>query len=668
MDGVYTVASTSVSSLYSNVGSAILQLIQSKFPMNFFKYENVSTEVAFRNLRRQFGSNTSTEIAKRKRPYLIITPEYQEPDQDGFLQNIPLTRNEMDTTSGLNPRYLFGILSDRKNDYSLKFKLNRDHIDYNVRLSFDTPIQQLDVFKALQNVITWDFWTYERAALESIIPKSMIRYMSKLSHMDIVETPEFTSMFVRHLNSVSAYPITYKLRNASATDEYFMYYVHNLCVRFMDLNMSSSNMKGMVNESYEIEFKVSVEFNLPGMYVLETDREKLHYLEALIQSRSAAMDISESEYVPLFTLSNVFNKYPSSIDGLTLYTSFIFHTDKGEEIKDTLDFSQIMETQMQKAIQIQLNRGVSPETLSKLIILKNSKELTEGEDFEIQWNKMALVMNRPDDRATYRCMLYLNMGSINEIIANARMDGPYDQHALKDNTPDYSPVNERIHMTTAPVDEAEGQIHIQIGEGVMDGKEGIERVVLNEQRARGTMDGPMDLPLDPNLHETLTGIPMAALDTQIPHTMAMQPQEDYHPPFTEDSTLDPIGHVIDPSCIIHGDAYDDLPYYETDDFSKKDEEDSEEEEKILMKYHSSIFDKPDAIVTEPERVSKYKSSANPNRKNPVIRFHDNPNPSTRNSLDVWARIISHAMIYNFASAIAMDDDKKYSVESEVAPE
>ena len=118
MDGIYTMASPSSSSLYGNVGCAIRQLILSKFPYNYFKYMNVSTEIAFHNLRRQFGSNTNNEISKRKYPQLIVQPSYQVPDQDGFLQNIPLTKNDMDIQSNIDRRYLFEVIKDKEYDWS----------------------------------------------------------------------------------------------------------------------------------------------------------------------------------------------------------------------------------------------------------------------------------------------------------------------------------------------------------------------------------------------------------------------------------------------------------------------------------------------------------------------------------------------------------------------
>ena len=210
---------------------------------------NVSTEIAFHNLRRQFGSNTNNEISKRKYPQLIIQPSYQVPDQDGFLQNIPLTKNDMDIQSNIDRRYLFEVIKDNQYDWSLKFKLNRDRIDYDVTIVVQTLHQQLDIYKAMINQMTWDRSFYYPAALEAVLPKTMVTYMSRLCNMDIDTYPEFIPMFLRHLNSVAGYPITYKVRNASATDEFFMYYQHNLVVTYTDLQLDSGNKKGMLDES-----------------------------------------------------------------------------------------------------------------------------------------------------------------------------------------------------------------------------------------------------------------------------------------------------------------------------------------------------------------------------------------------------------------------------------
>ena len=282
MDGIYTMASPSSSSLYGNVGCAIRQLILSKFPYNYFQYMNVSTEVAFHNLRRQFGSNTNNEISKRKYPQLIVQPVYQVADQDAFLQNVPLTKNDMDIQSNIDRRYLFEVIRDPEYNWALKFKLNRDRIDYDVSVITHTLHQQLDIYKAMVNQMTWDRSFYYPAALEAVIPKTMVEYMSRLCNMDIYTYPEFIPTFLRHLNAYSGYPITYKVKNASATDEFFMYYKHNLVVTYTDLSIESANKKNMVDESYTITFRVSVDFNLPGLFILDGEESIMGKLKGFL--------------------------------------------------------------------------------------------------------------------------------------------------------------------------------------------------------------------------------------------------------------------------------------------------------------------------------------------------------------------------------------------------
>lgn len=550
MDGIYTMASPSVSSLYGNVGCAIRELILSKFPYNFFKYTNVSTEVAFKNMRRQFGSNTNTEMTKRKRPYLIIQPQYQEPDPDGFLQNVPLTKNEMDTQYGVDARYLFDIIHDYNDMYDLKFKLNRDRLEYEVTISFTTQMQQLDTYKAMMNQVTWDRWTYYTTALESIIPKTMVRYMARLSGMDIDQNPELVPQFIRHLNDNSSYPITYKLRNASATDEYFMYYTHHLMVIFQDINIADGNMKGMINDDFRLTFKVITEFNLPGLYVLSGNTEKLRGLKASIGVSEIESD--SSEYIPLFSVTNLFNRYPQKLDGMSLYSAYIFNTDAGTKNEDILDLKAVFNQEQIQAIKFQTDHGVMPETIARLIILKNGVEST---DWEVNWPTLTLKIKDPDDTASYRLILYVNMSSINDILANSRMAGPYDQHALHDNTLDY-PDNDDSDDTTSENDAS-------------------------------------------------------------------------------------------------------------DENSDQIESKEESQEKTIMKYSSSIFDDPNSVIAEaPVAKTKFTSSANPNRTNPKIIYRDNPNPGTLKSIDVWSKVISAAMLYNFANAIAIENDNQnYTVES-----
>lgn len=443
MDGVYVTASPSSSSLYGNVGCAIRELIISKFPYNYFKYMNVSTEVAFHNIRRQFGSNTKTEITKRQFPQLIIQPTYQIPDEDDFLQGIPLTKNYMDIQTYANRNYLFEVIQDLKYGWTLKYKLNRDRIEYDVMINVQTLHNQLDIYKAMRNHITWDNPQYCSTALEAVLPKVMIQYISKLCNMDIYTYPEFIPTFLQHLNSLSGYPITYKVRNASATDEFFMYYQHNIVVTFSDLQLDTGNKKGMVDDYYQITFRVTAEFNNPGLFILDGTPEVASSLQAAIIDKTSStpgFDDTVDDYIPLYSINNLVNRFPQTRDGLTLYGSFIFTTDVTGS-KDTVDIGLAIEPEYQKAIKFHVNYGMIDSTICKVFILKNQQELSLDE-YTIDWNKMEITYNNPDTSATYRVVLYMNLEVINADLANPRIDGPYDKSALRDNTITYSQSDE----------------------------------------------------------------------------------------------------------------------------------------------------------------------------------------------------------------------------------
>lgn len=653
MNGIYTMASSSVSSLYGNIGCAIRELILSKFPYEYFKYTNVSSEVAFRNMRRQFGSNTNTEISKRKRPYLIIQPQYQEPDPDGFLQNIPLTKNEMDVQYGVDSRYLFWVLKDPDNMYNLKFKLNRDRIEYEVTVSVNTQMQQLDIYKAMINQMTWDRWTYYPAALESVIPKTMMKYISKLCGLDIDRTPELVPQFIRHVNSVASYPITYKLRNASATDEYFMYYTHNLMVLFQDLNLGTGNQKGMLNESFDITFKVTVEFNLPGLYILEGDVQKLNELKVLLVTDTPEEAITE--YIPLYSVTNLFNKYPKMIDGMALFASYIFNTDAGKGTEDILDLKDHFDSEHRMAIALQVKNNVPPETFSKLIILKDGKELAPDK-WKMDWMTMRLYIYEPDDRASYRLMIYLNMESINDIIANTRIDGPYDQHDMRENHIDYSKVEGVINTSSDvdPGDNTETDFKATVNEDLKD--------IPQKHMYKSSADAPIEHEVivaiegTDDYHEPELTVPAPGenLDIEVDpnQTYTIEPTDEPKPeePTLEEPSEEPDEPIIDEPQI------------------EEPKEPEEDPDMVIKKYHSSIFDDPSKVdAIEPPKRSRFSSSANPNRRVSKIIFRDNPNPGILNSLDVWTKIISTTTLYNFATKIAVEHDNNYKIEAEIRP-
>lgn len=752
MDGIYTMASPSSSSLYGNVGCAIRELILSKFPYNYFQYMNVSTEVAFKNLRRQFGSNTNNEISKRKYPQLIIQPSYQVPDADGFLQSIPLTKNDMDIQHYTDRRYLFEVIKDNQYDWSLKFKLNRDRIDYDVTVVVQTLHQQLDVYKAMINQMTWDRSFYYPAALEAVLPKTMVTYMSRLCNMDIDTYPEFIPMFLRHLNSVAGYPITYKVKNASATDEFFMYYQHNLVVTYTDLQLESANKKGMLDESYSITFRVSVDFNLPGLFILDGAESNMAKLKVLLVDKTSigkGYDQDKDDFIPLFSLSNFYNKFPQRRDGLTLYGSFLFTSEEKSHV-DTADIGLLIEPEHQKAIRFHTKYGMLDKTICRVYVMKNSEELSEDQ-FTVNWDTFKIEYKNPDPSATYRVAIYMNMEVLNADLSNPRIDGPFDQYALRENHIDYSNTKNQTVVNLDDPQSTDTDFTAD-AEGFFEDKEipgffraeGIDYDRIDKSK-KGTMvatptsrnheDAWHNMATVPKDNEFMGDMKLTPSDHRDENSFHNMAQEVKDTSIYPDMKLTPSDHRDEDSFhnmaqevknvtiypdieVTHSNRSDEDSYHRMSTVPGKgfsgsnvtietkadgtiqasgivnlsnlighlvpntktkeevieeiaEKEPVKEKKEVIMKYYSSIFDDSTKVKANkdetPAKKYKWSSSIENQEEEEKYHFSDSLDPIHIDAINTWSKIVSNAMLYNYATKIAIEESNNYNMDINPGP-
>ena len=412
-------ANCSASSLYGCIGYSVQDLILSKFPKDFFKAMTMSSELATRNIRRNFKSeNSNNEMVKRLKPYIVIQPTYAAMQNDDVMQGIPLTKNMDNLQYRTDKRYLFEVVRDNTYGYSMKFRMNRDRIEFDIQLVFETLHTQIDTYKAIQNQMIWDIPFAYTCALEAIIPKRLIAMMSKLSHMDIETNSEYIPAMISRLNKTSVYPITYKLRNASATDEWFMYYTHNIILTFSDLNLESPQRKSMIEDHFGITFKVTAEFNMPAVYFLEGIPEKIKGIDITLKTKE--YNEWNDAFIPLYTIDNLFVKYPPERNGKQLYGSAVFRTEKAHDtmLEERINLKSILDNDHIRVLRVRNRWKLPPETIMDVIVLKHKEELIYEEDYYIDWNKLELVMKNPHSDITYRIVIYFNYGKVNEILSN----------------------------------------------------------------------------------------------------------------------------------------------------------------------------------------------------------------------------------------------------------
>lgn len=414
MEGIYTLAAPSSSITYGNISCAVRELLFSFFPPNMFKYVHISSELAFRNTKRIFGSNSSLEFKKREKPFMIITPSYTDMDDDNrFLYGTPLTTTWDSVHSGVDKRYLFDIINDRDNGFKLRYKMSRDLVNYEVRLVFETLHQQLDIYRALDNLNTWDRPYIYRASLESLIPRTIVMQIAHLLHIDIDEkNNDNIAKLLQYFRRASRYPITYKMKNASGRDEFFLYYDHNTIVNLTGLRIDGGNKKNMVDDAYEITFNVGIEFNLPALYMLSGNPDIIQKLRVDLVHKDYYTN--DKEIIPILTVNNFYNQYPTYRDGFKFYITSMFNVELTKNNHDILPINELFSNDLIHIINENVMFNVDMSTLFKIILIKGNVELVEGKDYTINWNKLEVDISNLDPSETYRIVIYMNSIHINE--------------------------------------------------------------------------------------------------------------------------------------------------------------------------------------------------------------------------------------------------------------
>lgn len=405
MENIYTVASSSASTTYGNIMTFIREYLKKEFPIGYFKDIQLSSEIAYVNVQRRLGRNSIIELSKLEKPYLTISPRIEVPSNGEYLYNIPLTKNYNNMEYGVSRNTLFHFLTNKEDGYLLAYKLNRDKIQFEITITISTLIQQLDLYKYLVNHLTWERPYVVKTSLESMIPRNIIKQIGILSNIDIDSTKSNQIPNILQLmNRYSRYPVTYKMRNGTSLNEFFLYYTAELLIEFDELTLDDATKKNFADDFYQIHFNCSVEFNLPGYFALIGLQPKPRSLNMSIRVKEPDGD---HDLIPLFTVDNFFNRYPAVRNGFMFYRASRFQVCDGTKLYDYTDIRELFEDWRLEVIYRYNRMHVPMETLINLILLKDGKELKLG-NWDITWHDMILRIKDPDERATYQLIVYVN--------------------------------------------------------------------------------------------------------------------------------------------------------------------------------------------------------------------------------------------------------------------
>lgn len=426
MDSIYSSATTSASHIFSNVAKAIETYIERKLPAGLLKGKSISTTIAPRFFKKYRNRNTDWD--KQERPFMILRPAFETPEMDGFLQGTMYTRQD-GTEITLTRGGLQEFLKDDKRGLSMGFKINHNKMTFDVGIRFNTQMQMIDTWHYLFNCMRWDVTEYVNTSLESMIPKIIMIRLGEVLGLDITKD-ENIPLMIKYLRTHSTYPITYKMRNSTSQDEYFLYYRQNLLTTFSDLQMDEGQKKGMADEFFTLSFKCTVEFNNMGSYLMIGSKRLYKRIAIDLVSKGGSV-IDIGSFTPIYTYDT--GELDVRLDKLG-YKSMVSTMIKTDESKhtmdDTLDLRCFFSNPVEVVIDNTLAQDLDPGILFQVKLSKGlDLEMSEAE-FDMEWTTRTLTIHNSDKYATYRLNIYVNLAYLNNRLMEIGYADKTDQQTL----------------------------------------------------------------------------------------------------------------------------------------------------------------------------------------------------------------------------------------------
>ena len=412
MNQIYASATTSSSHVYGNVAKALEMFLVSHLPAGLLKESVISTSLAIRGFRK--WRNKNKDWGRMNKPYMVIRPSFTPMDNDSFLEGTLYTRHEgseiHNTHSGVQT-----FLKDEDRGLNLGFKINRNRIEFDVAIFFDTMYQMLDTYHYMKNMMRWDIPDYIPTSLESMIPKNLLIRVGEILGIDIGKDENIATM-IKYLRTFSTYPITYKMRNSTSRDEYFLLYKQNLLTTFSDLSMDEGSKKNMTDDFYTLSFKVVCDFNVMGTYLLIGDKN-IYKQIAFSIANDIDTDIDLGSFSPIYTYDISANVEEFAARGYRPMLTNLIKTEPVLDGKDdSVNIMYLFENNFLTIMRNMISQELNPRILIEAKVYKDRDEQRTDADFAIDWTNFNLTIKNSDKYATYRLVLFVNLAYLNNRI------------------------------------------------------------------------------------------------------------------------------------------------------------------------------------------------------------------------------------------------------------
>lgn len=392
------ICNSSVSHTYGNVIALIEKYLLDEIMEHWnFHTVTVSTSLTTRQVR-----HVPRQLRKKSMPMMVLLPRISFGQEDNRFLGHTLINDQIVRTHALwGDGSLIPLATDPRKQLYVHGKYQRAVMYIDVIMAFDTFTEQTNAMSTLHNMASINHPQDILAPLELYIPEEFCKLIGNLAGTPINDDKEVYK-FLSYMNSIWDYPITYKLKGGSNTNEFFMYYLTDILTMIQDPQPGPGIKDGQIRRGFDINFTVRCDFNTVGYFTLNHPELK----------RQVNINPMESDnIVPIFSDSINLNDFPLPA-GWSVLSWPIFKLSPGE---NSISIDPILNDSLRTVIDYHLKMHIPIDRFLQIQFRENG-EILSNEGYFIDWANRKLILNNPNPRRTYRLIVTTSVGYINELI------------------------------------------------------------------------------------------------------------------------------------------------------------------------------------------------------------------------------------------------------------
>ena len=261
------ICNSSASHTYGNVMAVVEQYVLKEiFPPGVFKTVTASTTLASRQV-----THLPMQLSKKEMPMMVLVPRIMYGQDDNrFLAHTLINSRMNNTFNTWGDGSLIPLAKDPRKRLYVHGHYNRAVMYIDFIMNFNTYNEQINYMSMINNMVPIGHNQFIKAPLELYIPNSFCELIGDLSHIPVKGKDKSVYDFLRYMNTIWDYPITYKLKGSSNSDEFFMYYLADIDTVFQEPQAGPGIKDGQLRRSFEVSFTVRCEFNTIGYFTLNS--------------------------------------------------------------------------------------------------------------------------------------------------------------------------------------------------------------------------------------------------------------------------------------------------------------------------------------------------------------------------------------------------------------